>query len=472
MFSCFALDCPSFEQWGCADDCDATRGHPSARAARDRGAVSIVGDIGGPIAPRALGVAALLLAASDALQFRLGAVAVRGELSGFSRATSGHCYFTLKDTDGANAVLRCAMFRRAASLLDFSPRDGQQVEVRGRIGIYEPRGELQCVAEAMLPLGAGSLYEMFLRQKAKLEAAGLFDPARKRPVAAHPRAIGIVSSVDGAALHDVLTTLARRAPHVQVIVYPSVVQGSEAPAQLVQALQRAGGRAEVDTLIVCRGGGSIEDLWAFNDEAVVRAIAACPLPVVCGVGHETDITLADLAADLRAPTPTAAAELAAPLRDELLQTLEQWARRLTRAHRQRIDRDAQGLDLLSSRFAHAMATLGPHRQRLDLLAHRGRAALTQRLRSAEQSLAHAAAHWQRASAAGLERRGSRLSGLSDRLALLDPQQVLSRGYALIESAAGRVVVSPSQLRAGERLTISLAQGQAELVPREVRQRED
>ena len=204
----------------------------------------------------------------------------------------------------------------------------------------------------------------------------------------------------------------------------------------MQALQRAGRRAEVDTLIVCRGGGSIEDLWAFNDEAVVRAIAACPLPVVCGVGHETDITLADLAADLRAATPTAAAELAAPLRDELLQTLEQWARRLTRAQRQRLDRATQGLDLLSSRFAHAVTSLRPQRQRLDLLAHRARAALTQRLRSAQQSLAHAAQLWQRAAAAGLERRAARLSGLADRLALLDPQQVLSRGYALIETRSG------------------------------------
>ncbi|HEU5294603.1 MAG TPA: exodeoxyribonuclease VII large subunit, partial [Burkholderiaceae bacterium] len=244
---------------------------------------------------RALSVAALLLAAGDALQFRLGAVAVRGELSGFSRAASGHCYFALKDSDGANAVLRCAMFRRAATLLDFAPRDGQQVEVRGRIGIYEPRGELQCIVEAMLPLGSGSLYELFLRQKAKLEADGLFDSAGKRPIPTHPRALGIISSTAGAALHDVLTTLARRAPHVCVIVYPSAVQGAEAPAQLVQALQRAAQRAEVDALILCRGGGSIEDLWAFNDEAVVRAIAACPLPIVCGVGHETDVTLADLA---------------------------------------------------------------------------------------------------------------------------------------------------------------------------------
>ena len=426
----------------------------------------------GAVPPRALGVAALLLAAADALQFRFGAVAVRGELSGFSRAASGHCYFSLKDTDGANALLRCVMFRRAASLLDFSPRDGQQVEVRGRIGIYEPRGELQCVVEAMLPLGAGTLYELFLRQKAKLEAAGLFDPARKRMPAAYPRAIGVVSSTAGAALHDVLTTLARRAPHVQVIIYPSAVQGAEAPGQLVQALQRAGRRDEVDTLIVCRGGGSIEDLWAFNDEAVVRAIAASPVPVVCGVGHETDVTLADLAADVRAPTPTAAAELAAPVRDDLLQALNVWSRRLQRAQRQRVDRDAQGLDLLSSRLAHAVATLRPQRQRLDLLAHRNQAALERRLDAAGQALSQLADRWQRAASAGLERRAARLAGLADRLALLDPRQVLSRGYALIESEAGRIVLAPSQLRVGERLTISLAHGQAELVPGEVTPRDD
>ena len=421
----------------------------------------------GALAPRALSVAALLLAAADALQFRLGAVAVRGEVSGFSRAASGHCYFSLKDSDGASALLRCAMFRRAASLLDFAPRDGQHVEVRGRIGIYEPRGELQCIVEAMLPLGAGSLYELFLRQKAKLEAAGLFDDTRKRPLAQHPRAIGVVSSTAGAALHDVLTTLARRAPHVRVIVYPSSVQGAEAPAQLVQALQRAARRAEVDTLIVCRGGGSIEDLWAFNDEAVVRAIAASPLPVVCGVGHETDVTLADLAADLRAPTPTAAAELVAPSRDELLQALDATQYRLQRAQRQRADRAAQGLDLLASRLAHALTSLRPQRQRLDLLAHRGAAAVTQRLRTANQSLAQLGERWQRAKTVGLERRTQRLSNLADHLALLDPNQVLSRGYALIETDTGRVVTAPSQLRAGERVTISLAQGQADLVPREV-----
>jgi exodeoxyribonuclease VII large subunit len=421
-------------------------------------------------APRALGVAALLLAATDALQFRLGAVAVRGELSGFSRAGSGHCYFTLKDSDGANALLRCAMFRRAASLLDYAPRDGQQVEVRGRIGIYEPRGELQCVVEAMLPLGAGSLYELFLRQKAKLEAAGLFDTARKRPVPRHPRAIGVISSRAGAALHDVLTTLARRAPQVSVVVYPSAVQGGEAPGQLVHALQMAGRRAEVDTLILCRGGGSIEDLWAFNDEAVVRAIAACALPVVCGVGHETDVTLADLAADLRAPTPTAAAELAAPSRDECLQALLQWSRRLLRAHRQHLDRSSQGLDLLASRLSHVVVTLRPQRRQLDLLAHRHQAVLAERLRSASTALAHASRHWDRAMTVGLERRHARLTRMADRLALLDPQQVLARGYAVIQSASGQVVTAPSQLRVNERLTVSLAEGQADVIAREVQLR--
>jgi exodeoxyribonuclease VII large subunit len=429
-----------------------------------------VDDAARSLPPRALAVAALLLAASDALQTRLGAVAVCGELSGFTRAASGHCYFTLKDSDGANAVLRCAMFRRAATLLDFTPRDGQQVEVRGRIGIYEARGELQCVVEAMLPQGAGSLYELFLRQKARLEAAGLFDAARKRPIARHPRAIGIVCSTAATALHDVLTTLARRAPHVPVVVYASAVQGADAPAQLVHALQQAGTRREVDTLIVCRGGGSIEDLWAFNDEAVVRAIAACPLPVVCGVGHETDVTLADLAADLRAPTPTAAAEVAAPLRDELVQGLDASAQRLTRALRQRLDLAAQRIDLLASRVAQRRSVLQPQRQQLDSLAQRAALAITQRLQQAARSLAQLSQRWQRTDAVGAERREARLTGLADRLALLDPQRVLLRGYALIETEAGELVVAPAQLRAGEVLAISLAQGQAELVPQQVKVR--
>jgi exodeoxyribonuclease VII large subunit len=255
----------------------------------------------------AWGVAALLLATADALAARFGAVAVRGELSGFSRAASGHCYFALKDESGAPAMLRCAMFRRAASLLDFAPGDGQKVELRGRLGVYDARGELQLVVESMQRIGAGTLYEEFLRLRARLEAQGLFDPARKRQLPRHPGALGVVTSLGAAALHDVLTTLARRAPHLRVIVYPAPVQGVDAPPAIAAALALAGQRREVEALLLVRGGGSLEDLWAFNDERVVRAIVACALPVVCGVGHETDVTLADLAADLRAPTPTAAA---------------------------------------------------------------------------------------------------------------------------------------------------------------------
>lgn len=288
------------------------------------------------------GVAALLLATGDTLAARFGAVTVRGELSGFSRAGSGHCYFALKDSAGAPALLRCAMFRRAAVLTDFAPADGQQVEARGRLGIYDARGELQMVVESLQRLGTGTLYEEFLRRRARLEALGLFEAARKRPLPAFPRAVGIVTSLGAAALHDVLTTLQRRAPQLRVVLYPSLVQGAEAPAALAAALQLAGERAEVELLLLVRGGGSLEDLWAFNDERVVQAVAACPLPVVCGVGHETDVTLCDLVADLRAPTPTAAAELAAPSRDEALGGLQARERLMRRA----LERALQALSLI------------------------------------------------------------------------------------------------------------------------------
>ncbi len=226
-------------------------------------------------------VAGLLVATADALAARFGAVSVRGELSGFSRAASGHCYFSLKDSDGAVAVLRCAMFRRSASLVDFGPADGHQVELRGRLGVYEARGELQMVVESMQRVGSGALYEEFLRRRAQLASEGLFDAGRKRPLPAHPRALGIVTSLAAAALHDVLSALQRRSPQVRVVIYPSLVQGADAPAALVQALQRAGQRAEVDVLLLVRGGGSLEDLWAFNDERVVRAVAGhCALPGV------------------------------------------------------------------------------------------------------------------------------------------------------------------------------------------------
>ncbi|RZL31008.1 MAG: exodeoxyribonuclease VII large subunit, partial [Rubrivivax sp.] len=233
---------------------------------------------------RVWGVAGLLEAVGQSLAERFSVVTVGGELSGFTRAASGHCYFGLKDADGQAASLRCAMFRRAAAMLDFSPADGALVELRGRVAVYEPRGELQFVVEAMRRAGAGTLYEQFLRLRERLAAEGLFDADLKRPLPALPRRIGVITSTAGAALHDVLTALARRAPQIGIVVYASPVQGAEAPPALVNALRIANERAEVDVLLLVRGGGSLEDLWAFNDERVVRAVAMSPLPVVCGVG--------------------------------------------------------------------------------------------------------------------------------------------------------------------------------------------
>lgn len=409
---------------------------------------------------RAWSVAALLLAVADALASRLGAVTVRGELSGFTRAASGHCYFTLKDSDGQAALLRCAMFRRAASLLDFRPADGQQVELRGRITVYEARGELQCVVEAMSRLGAGSLYELFLRLKARLDAAGLFDPAHKRPLPAYPRALGVVTSLGAAALHDVLTAIGRRAPQLRVIVYPSLVQGPEAPAQLVLAIETAGQRQEVDALIVCRGGGSLEDLWAFNDEAVVRAVAACPLPVVCGVGHETDITLAELAADLRAPTPTAAAELATPVQADELARLGSLAEALRRAVARRLDQQGQRLDRLALQIGRPARLLAQQAHRLDSLQQRRRLALAQGLQSGHRRLDDLARRLQQAQRLQRRQQAERLDRLALRLAANDPHQVLARGYAWLADGSGRPVTQAAGLQVGAQLRAQWADGRA------------
>jgi exodeoxyribonuclease VII large subunit len=401
------------------------------------------------VEPRApWGVAALLLAVGDALAARFGAVSVRGEIAGFARAASGHCYFTLKDADGAAAGLRCAMFRRAAGLLDFTPADGQQVEVRGRLGVYDARGELQLVAEAMRPLGAGNLYEQFLRLKAKLQAEGLFDGARKRPLPAFAQRIGVVTSLGAAALHDVLSTLARRAPQVEVIVYPTLVQGADAPAALVRALALAAARREVELLILARGGGSLEDLWAFNDERVVRAVAASPLPVVCGVGHETDLTLADFAADLRAPTPTAAAELAAPAQAGLLTQLSTLARRLSRQVSRRLETQAQRLDARALQLARPAQALAPHQQRLDRLQARLRAGGRALLGTQQQTTMQWARLLRQAQQRWRSQAQSRLAVLQARLDALAPQRVLQRGYAWVADEAGRPIVSAHTLLPG------------------------
>lgn len=407
------------------------------------------------------GVAGLLAAVSDSLQARFSVVTVQGEISGFTRAASGHCYFSLKDAEG-NALMRCAMFRRAASMLGFAPRDGQLVELRGRLALYEPRGELQFVAEAMRQAGAGALYEQFLRLKAQLEAEGLFDANRKRELPAFPRRLGVITSTAGAALHDVLTALARRAPQVEVIVYPSAVQGADAPSALINALRTANDRNEVDALILCRGGGSMEDLWAFNDERLVRMVAASDLPIICGVGHETDITLCDLAADLRAPTPTAAAELAAPEREVCLAELAGLAQSLRRRLQQRLDGAAQRLDRAGLRLARPGQALGQQRRRLALLAQRWAQVLPNRLHFQQQRLEMLDGRRERALPAQWQLHERRIEALQARLGALDPTRVLARGYAWLDDGSGRALSSIEQLRPGQVVQAVLADGTADM----------
>lgn len=414
-------------------------------------------DVPPPLRPRVWGVGALLHAIGDSLAVRFGTCAVRGEIAGFTRAASGHCYFQLKDPR-AQAGLRCVMFRRVADGLQFRPAEGWDVELQGQLSLYEPRGELQFVVEAMRPSGSGSLYEQFLRLKAKLEAEGLFDAARKRPVTAHPRCIGVVSSTAAAALRDVLVTLARRAPHVRVVVYPCMVQGAEAPAQIVQALADAARRGEADTLLVCRGGGSLEDLWAFNDEQVVRAIAASPIPVICGVGHETDTTLADFAADHRAPTPTAAAEMAARAQDQLEAQLEAIERALLARLVRTLDGASQRLDRAALRLLRPAQVLASHGQQLVHVQQRlVRAGRQLRLRHDER-LGQLAIRMQREAGRAPQDARRVLDGLEHRLRALDPARVLERGYAWLVDAQGRPLTRAGGTAPGQRLTARLADG--------------
>ena len=412
-------------------------------------------------------VGALVHAVADALASRFAAVTVKGEISGFTRASSGHCYFTLKDSETGAASLRCAMFRRSASLLDFTPTEGTLVVLRGRLAVYEPRGELQFVAESMQRSGEGALFEKFLQLKAKLQAEGLFDAARKRDMPAHPRQIGVVTSLGAAALRDVCAALARRAPHVSLVVYPSLVQGSDAPEALVKAMQLAAQRAEIDLLIVCRGGGSLEDLWAFNDERVVRAIAAFPVPVLCGVGHETDVTLADFAADHRAATPTAAAELAAPvtedLRDDLADLTQQMSRRMQRT----LEGHGQRLDACSLRLSRPTQAVRVQHQRLALLGIRLNAAPRVACQSQTQTLTRLGQRLTRAAAVLTANKSHRLEALGERLNALNPRQVLGRGYAWLSTDGGQAVASVAQLQPGAAVHAVLADGDADLTVRTV-----
>lgn len=404
-------------------------------------------------------VGTLLKAIADSLEARFNPVAVQGEILGFSRAASGHCYFSLKDSDGQ---IRCAMFRRASSLLDFTPRDGQHVELRGRLGVYEARGELQLVVESMRLAGQGTLLEEFLKLKARLEAQGLFDVARKRAAPLMPKAIGIVTSLGAAALHDVVTALQRRVPHIPVVIYPASVQGAQAAGELRDALLKAYQRNEVDVLLLVRGGGAMEDLWAFNDEHLARTVVASSVPVISGIGHETDFTIADFCADLRAPTPTAAAELCAQPQAVWQNLLDAMASRLHNATERQVQAHGQRLDIAASRFGRPSHFITRQQSRLALyqqnllFAQRSSTSLAQgRLNLLDSHLKQA---FQRAT----DRPKDRLGNVGMRLELLNPALVLKRGYAWLATLEGQAVVSAAQTRTGQALRATLMDGEVDL----------
>jgi len=364
-------------------------------------------------------------------------VRVRGELASLTRAASGHWYFSLKDRA---AQVRCVMFRSRNVLVDFVPREGDELELVANVGLYEARGEFQLGVESMRRAGQGQLFEQFLRLKERLAAEGLFDEAVKRPIPRVPSRIGVMTSLQAAALHDIVTTLRRRAPYVRLIVYPVPVQGQGAGARIARMLSIVSARAEVEVVILARGGGSIEDLWAFNEEVVARAVRACAVPVIVGVGHESDFTIADFAADLRAPTPTAAAERAAPDRDGLLQSaLHRWAR----------VRQLTG------------ARLRAHTQRLDF-ALRALAAPRAPIRGLQARLATLRARMAMVRSGLLSARAARVAAHARALQALDPHRVIGRGYALVRNEHGQLVTDSGQLRSGQPLELELARGTAQV----------
>ncbi|MBQ6655823.1 MAG: exodeoxyribonuclease VII large subunit [Ottowia sp.] len=405
--------------------------------------------------PRVWSVAALTRAIADALHARFTPVAVRGEVSGLRRAPSGHVYFSLKDE---SAQLRCVMYRSAAMRLGALPGEGAQVRADGRLAVYEPRGDLQLVVESLQTGGQGALYEQFLRLKARLEAEGLFASARKRPLPAMPRAIGLVTSLNAAALHDFCTTLARRAPHVRVLLAPAAVQGADAPAQLMCALQRLYTRSDIDAIALVRGGGALEDLHAFNDEQLARTIAASPVPIVSGVGHETDFSIADFVADQRAPTPTAAAELIAPERAQLLAALAATGQRLAAALHQRINREGQKLDWLGARLARPQTATHAAALHLERLHARLRHAASARLGAEHTRLAHLTTRLPHARRAPLQREETRLAQLGARLDALNPQRTLERGFAWLQGDGGAPITRAADAREGQDIAAILSDG--------------
>jgi exodeoxyribonuclease VII large subunit len=428
--------------------------------------------------PRVFRVAELNLAIKQLLESNVPLLWVRGEISNLVKAASGHFYFSLKDDQ---AQVRCVMFRHKNVLIGNQISNGQLVEVLAVATLYEQRGDFQLTVEQMRPAGLGILYERFERLKQLLESQGLFATECKRVLPVFPKSIGIITSPQAAALRDVLATLKLRMPSVQVVLYPTPVQGTGSAEKIAQAISAANKRAECDVLILCRGGGSIEDLWAFNEEVVARAIVASEIPIVSGVGHETDFTIADFVADERAPTPTAAAQRVAPDRHALLRGLQDQAQHLQRAQRNRLQNAMQAMDYLQRRLVHPAQQLQRQTQQLDQLQQRMQRAyayrkqhqhwqwqsLVQRLRAASSDFArlqdrqtNLAERLIKAMHAGQAQRLVRVDNAAQHLILLDPKKVLARGYSMVQDADGGVVSDAGQVVVGTELRITFAKGWA------------
>ena len=417
--------------------------------------------------------------AREALERAIPLLWVGGEISNLTRASSGHVYFTLKD---AQAQVRCAMWRNKAQLLAFRPENGMKVEARALVTLYEARGDYQLNIESLRPAGIGNLFEAFNRLKEKLSAEGLFDPAQRRPLPRFPRGVGIVTSPAAAALRDVLASLQRRCPQLPVVIYPAPVQGADAGARLSAALQQAGQRAErdgVDLIMLVRGGGSIEDLWAFNDETLARTIRACPVPVISGVGHETDFTIADFAADLRAATPTGAAELASAGYHAAQLDCRTLGQHLQRSMQRRLEAEGQRIDRYALRLVHPRERLRRAADTTDRLqgqlqralraqlerSHARTAQLSSSLRTLRPDLARARrelgqleARMQRAARTRVDAQQRSVAALAAHLQHLAPAAVLARGYSITRDAEGKILRSASQVGVGDGLQIQLADG--------------
>ena len=414
----------------------------------------------------------------DLLEMSYAHITVEGELSTLNRASSGHWYFTLKDDD---AQIRCAFFKRQAARLSWQPAVGDRIRIRGKISVYTARGDLQCIVQHLESAGEGQLFVAYEKLKARLASQGIFDEAHKRPIPPFAANIGVISSLDGAALQDILSTLQRRCPSIPITIYPSLVQGTEAATQLINALTLANQAARSEVLILARGGGSMEDLWCFNDEQLALTIAQSSIPVISAVGHETDFTIADFVADVRAATPTAAAELASPDQNTLKQSIDGLARRASRIVESTHQVRSQRLDLLEKRLVHPAQHIRAHQLQTQQLSQRLRRSMQKRLselrlqqRDTEQNVrrlqptpfiasarsnsAQLLKRLQRAVSSQQRSRQTQLEHAAEGLHMVSPLGTLQRGYAITRDHRQQILRRASETSAGQSVTVQLSQG--------------